>query len=457
MIRMKRYILLCIAAWCMVSCNETFPGMIADVQDKDVNSDEVTKDRIPILFSLNEPVYSIETRGMGVLDDSEEGKEKSCQGVYHIFSYLTDNAYYNGPVDYTATPMQDGDGARSPYCLLYDEHAKLTRNTVKYDEEEGVPGGYYPDFYYLEWATPGLTKYYNLSNQNYKYNFFLAYYDDARGINGTTGPSLIRETDRVYADILIDGTQDVISSVANSDERQGKLQGNYYKPLLAEWNDLVYSTYAGHRGIHPQFRVKHELVQLCFKVRGGDQKSENVTLKDILLLNPKTKARFTMAADDTKTVGLDFPDEWNKEQGEWHLPEQIEGSDLRTDIRTLEDGKYRMKFTHIDDEENFTPVGTAFLAAPSETYRIGFVCEDDLGDDDPETSRLFRPVYTISFKDGKFKAGNKYTIRITIYGTNEIKLDFNDPGWLSGPDNGINIDNDHPDDTGSGDYIIIEN
>lgn len=452
---MKKYILFTTLACVLVSCDETFPGIMVDVPDKDISSDEVTKDKVPILFSLNEPVYSIETRGVGVLDDSEEGKDKCCLGTYHIFSYLTKNRYYDGSIDYTAEPMKDGNGEHNPYCLLYDEKAKLTRNTVKYDEEDGVLGGLYPDFYYLEWAESGLTKYYNLSNQNYKYNFFLAYYDDARGINNSTHPVFVRERNKVYTDIRIDGTQDVISSVANSDKRQGNLRGDYYKQLLSEWTDLVYSTYAGHRGIHPQFEAKHELVQLCFKVRGGDQKSENVTLKDIMLLNPKTKARFTMAADDTETVGLEFPEEWNQEKGIWHLPEQIEGEKLRTDICTLDESKYRMVFTYVGDEENFRPVGTALLAAPSEKYRIQFKCVDDLGDDDPSNDRTFTPIYNISFKDGMFRAGNKYTIRITIYGTNEIKLDFMAPGWESNEDKTVDIDPDNPE--GEDDNYIVDN
>ena len=77
------------------------------------------------------------------------------------------------------------------------------------------------------------------------------------------------------------------------------------KSLLSDRNEYIYSTIFGHRGIHPVFDMRHELVRFKFIIHGGDEAASNITLNDIYM-ESKYKALFTVASENELELGLNF-------------------------------------------------------------------------------------------------------------------------------------------------------
>lgn len=445
---MKKYMYPAVIGLCMTACSETFPGIEAEVVEKDYNSSEITSDRLPILVSYTDPNYVILTRGSGPFENYIEDQDHWRNAEFHVFAYKVPN-----DIDpkYDFSRGNDGqnrigeqNNENLDYCLLYNRIAKLKSVAQSESPED--------DYVALDWKDKERF-FYNSDHQDYKYNFYLAHVDDALQGNWIT------TSDRVYGNLRLDGTQDVITSVARPGEKKKEsLKGEQYKALLENWDNLIYSTYAAHRGIQPQFDVRHNLVRLSFSVLLGDPKANGVVLKDIALLRPRTRAQLTVAALDVTQVGLVALENERDDLSAWHLQEA-------KDIRESEDyvirGDTLLKPLQLqwDGDENTVQqeqkVGTSFLAIPGESYTIQLTCVQEIEDKDgnPKTV-LTRPTYEIRLKgeNNVFAAGQEYKISVKVYGIQDIELFLGANGWVNAEE--VPID---PDDlNGNNTYDIVD-
>ena len=428
---MRRYMYSLVAGLCLAACSETFPGVEGEVpEEKDFNSSEVTNDRIPILLSYNDPNYLILTRGSGPFEDFASDREHWLGAEFSVFAYKLPNSV-DGSCDFSnSTDYQKNDSEEK--CLLFDKKVKL-----KTASESALSGD---DYLSLEWTDKG-QYFFNGNRQDYKYGFFLAYCDDAIG-----GDDWKNSPDCVYADVTIDGTQDIITAVAKpSESKMEELKGEKYKDLLANWDDLVFSTFAAHRGLQPQFDVKHELVRLEFSVVPGDPKATGVKLKDIKLIKPKTRARLIAAAEDASRVGVDLSST-NADESDWHLHDKEEENAEPPYLKPIELNYIGGQEDR--DKQTEIPVGTSFLAFPDNSYQIRLDCEQVKTDKDgnpildeegnPNVYHTY-PTYIIQLSSREnFKAGHKYAIRITVYGIQRIEMSMGSSKWQPG------TDDDHP-------------
>lgn len=444
---MRRYMYSLVAGLCMAACSETFPGVEGEVpEEKDFNSSEVTNDRIPILLSYNDPNYLILTRGSGPFEDFASDREHWLGAEFAVFAYKLPNSV-DASCDFSKRKdYQENNGENN--CLLFDRKVKL-----KTASESALSGD---DYLSLEWADKG-QYFFNGDRQDYKYGFFLAYCDDAiGGDNWKTSPEC------VYADVTIDGTQDIITAVAKpSESKMEELKGEKYKDLLANWDDLVFSTFAAHRGLQPQFDVKHELVRLEFSVVPGDPKATGVKLKDIKLIKPKTKARLIVAAQDASRVGVDLSSA-NADGNNWQLhdkeEENAEPPYLKPIVLNYVGGQEDR------DKQTEIPVGSSFLAFPDKSYQIQLVCEQVRTDkegnpilDEEGNPKVYhtKPTYVIQMSSGEqFKAGHKYAIRITVYGIQRIEMSMGSSKWQPGTDDDSPIVVDPDDLEANEDYDV---
>ena len=446
---MRRYMYSLVAGLCLAACSETFPGVEGEVpEEKDFNSSEVTNDRIPILLSYNDPNYLILTRGSGPFEDFASDREHWLGAEFSVFAYKLPNSvdasydFSSGKdyQDYLENPSSISEKDKDA-CLLFDKKVKL-----KTASESSLSGD---DYLSLEWTDKG-QYFFNGDRQDYKYGFFLTYCDDAIG-----GNNWKTSLECVYADVTIDGTQDILTAVAKpSESKMEELKGEKYKDLLANWDDLVFSTFAAHRGLQPQFKVKHETVRLAFSIKAGDERANRVTLKDVRLIRPVKTARLVAAAADENRVGVDLS---NLTQGDydemWHLHDR---EDIGTEPPFLK--PIVMEYDEkLGKNQVETPVGTSFLAFPANSYEIELECENRLeGDNGEDIIKVTHPKYIISLKSGEeFVAGSKYSICITVYGVQRIEMSMGTSGWVEAATGPIEID---PDASGDeGEYDIVDN
>ncbi len=436
---------------CIAACSETFPGIEAEVVEKDYNSSEITGDRLPILVSYTDPNYVILTRGSGPFENYIEDQDHWKSAEFHVFAYKVSNDV-DPKCDFSrGSDGQDRIGEQKEnedlnYCLLFDRIAKL-KSVPQSDSHED-------DYVALTWKDDGRF-FYNSDHQDYKYNFYLVHVDDA--LQG----DWITTSDRVYGDLRLDGTQDVITSVARpSEKKKESLKGEQYKSLLENWDNLIYSTYAAHRGIQPQFDVRHNLVRLSFSVLLGDPKADGVILKDIALLRPRTRAQLTVAALDVTQVGLVALENERDDLSAWHLQEA-------KNIRESEDyvirGDTLLKPLQLqwDGDENTVQqeqkVGTSFLAIPDVSYTIQLTCIQEIEDRNGNPKAvLTRPTYEIRLKgeNNAFAAGQEYKICVKVYGIQDIELFLGANGWNHNENDDVLIDPDQL--NGNNTYDIVE-
>ncbi|MCM1108663.1 MAG: hypothetical protein NC388_06360 [Clostridium sp.] len=438
--------LCCLAS----SCSESFPGLNAPQGSggKDVGSNEVVSDRIPILYSFNDPAYSILTRSTGAFGSVQEDRDHWKQARFRTFAWRTPN---EANPDMTNLLIKDYDeNKENPGVnwLLYGNEVILEGDWGKTWEEDDIT------YVNMKWA--GKTPYYSTEHQDYKYNFSLCYYDDdTEDWNGNriNWNNANRTTTSLSANITIDGTNDIMTAVARpSRKKMESLEGQEYKPLLSRWSELIYSTYAGHRGVHPQFKMKHELVQLVFEVTPGDKKADGMVLEKVELVNPKTRAILTVADADTTKIGLTVADNQPKDIT-WSLPGK-EDKD--------ENGHYSVYANNILNEvmafdqtldkyhQKSTRLGTSFLVLPDVSYDVRLTCRENRYNEDGTvgvyTTTPYYRVRLAADYSQKFEAGHVYTIGIMVYGLQDIEMSMGAPQWIdgNGGDGDLNVDPDNP-------------
>ena len=434
--------LLAIGLTIAAGCSKSYPGVEYDEDDGSMIGSQETFDSVPILLTFNAPELNFTTRGLGPIDQGYPRWAKE-QVRFYVFAFQAPNfAQPNASrIDYRVTYAQD------PNMCLVDStgvneygHGKAVKLSSTGDNDV-LDGS-------LFWT--GDQVYYNNEHQDYKYHFFAYNLDDARLL---TKPAK-RTKDSITFELEVDGTQDLIYSVARpayTEEELENMSGEDFKTLFKDgkFEHYVYSTMLGHRNIHPNFRMKHSMVRFNFNMKKGDNAAENIYIEDIILYATH-QGHFTVAHKDTTRLGFIAMGDTVP----YHLPERIEtgnGDGSYSFTPTLGDeaagfvNQYSFRLT---DEERM-PVGTDILLPPQLDYKLQLKCKqvERLPDGSDGREFLFSPVYTLSSptkdKGETFKPGCLYTVNITVYGLQEITLQASGMHWEAYKDT-IIIDDEMP-------------
>lgn len=442
----------------LVGCSKSYPGVKYDEHYGEMIGSQETFDSIPILLTFSTPQLNFVSRALGPVDDALSSAEwLSEHAKFYCFAYQAENHAWQGQTDFSQTSIDD------PHHCLVDgyykqdeygaaekpEHGKELKLYLGYSgSEAGLDGSF-------DWAQINgrdAMAYYSLEHQEYKYNFYTYYYDDAKQV----GP-VHRDKDSIWFDLEFDGRHDLITGVARpaySESEKSHLEGEYNKELLADFvsrkANYVYSSKLGHRGIHPNFRVQHSMVRFTFNVNKAAEAAENVTVKDISIVAPY-KGRFVVAHKDTTKLGLRPALYTEANIDTFHLPERVflEDSDIpeayayRTNPRDnhtgLTYGKYNTK--EYGMKEPF-PVGADLLLPPMTVYPLTIICERPIKKMLPngtitEVITEYKGRYDLALnerKDKLFEPGKSYAVNISIYGLESIALGVSGFKWGYGGD-----------------------
>ena len=501
---MNKYQILLIVSPCLllISCRESYPS-IADPNANDVDEvvpSESEADLTPIMPTLSSPQFSFVTRaeggGTGPFESWKEDHEHWLSADFHVFAYQTTNSY-GGQVDMRLPENKDNNdsidgqigkkGASSTkLCLLYDRIMRVSdpqQGTIRFLKDTLING-------YNRGVESDTTQtfYYRINGNTKKFNFFTFYADDA--VQKEEGKFFKHFKDTITCRIKINGRQDIMHSFAyhkrQDYERQvedltGLLSKDQMNVLTApdSYNQMLYSTVTGHRGINPIFRIRHLLSKFTVNVLGkkntsGDASSNpsmdfrNIVISEIRFRTHSTGTMYVARDDWSRPVGSgkESGDEYERQvnAGEIIKWDSISNHLLATVLnnRRSIDGIEDPVYQHIPGyrtdslfhvlSTDPTPSIKPILLPPVDSFYIelkGYFLNYLNGKNglvlNPERPIIgydFESKIKLSVAPYRFEPGKAYTINIYVYGLQHINIEalFGQP-WIQ-VEKPIEIDED---------------
>lgn len=438
----------------LAACNDSYPTIISN--DGSYIGNGETYSRTPIMLFVNEQNYfSITaTRGTGVFAEDKVGKYENS--VFYVFAFR-DGGDLQGALSYETdlrrTVFSGRQGFYDVYrsdCLLDGPGYLLGMPTLLGKAHNGT----------LEMQTDS-NFYYSARYQDVGYNFFVYHLDSCEVVES----NVHRQEDRIYYDITIDGSQDIMAGFAPKLTREvleDKMSDGHLAISSVDQEKILnignYSTFAAHRGVNPVVQMNHLLTQMQFFAYPGDESADSIRIKGIKV-ESKYKGAMTVASRNTDDIGLSFYDDRK-------FIELRDSSDGKHQCPPLKEDGYVVHWNKENGDEQWQQrdslrIGGCLMLAPDSLYTLVLTYEQtiDKGSGGMEVKTLeshyrLHADKTSFYYDqatGKyiFKPGYVYTIKIVVYGLQDIEVSVGFTPWQNGGD--VNLDPD--DDTGGGEHI----
>lgn len=446
-VRQVLWVGLCMLLLCGCS-RGTYVGELPEDDDAPLT------ENIPIVLGFGVSSFDILTRGSGAVE-SGTNLEFWKNAKFYVYTFNK-----NVETDLSVRWSE----ANEDICLLdanrlsedggqSSSHGKEVR--VKVDNSNLMP--FFPDD-----KTGSQDIYYNMKHTDWPYNFFAYYLDDL----DLTQLQCVREKNRIYYDVELDGRRDFMSSVANPKLQEDKYANNPYKQKIM---DRAYSAYSASHGLNPVFSFQHHLVRLRFVIcrpeEGGSVPSinESLVVKKVSVKS-KVRGRFTVAVNDIdaddagKThVGLSFNrEDYASEEAYANSEDYLyllkkNGEEIGSDgwCRVIDCKKYselsaedKKKPSFLGKEDENDNSGASLLLAPATTYSARIFLDEDKSSD---PGHGFVDVDLEPGGGAGFVAGGAYVIYLTINSLSDIKPNVEIGEWTPGGETILDPDGEFED------------
>ena len=446
-VRQVLWVGLCMLLLCGCS-RGTYVGELPEDDDAPLT------ENIPIVLGFGVSSFDILTRGSGAVE-SGTNLEFWKNAKFYVYAFNK-----NVETDLSVRWSE----ANEDICLLdanrlsedggqSSSHGKEVR--VKVDNSNLMP--FFPDD-----KTGSQDIYYNMKHTDWPYNFFAYYLDDL----DLTQLQCVREKNRIYYDVELDGRRDFMSSVANPKLQEDKYANNPYKQKIM---DRAYSAYSASHGLNPVFSFQHHLVRLRFVIcrpeEGGSVPSinESLVVKKVSVKS-KVRGRFTVAVNDIdaddagKThVGLSFNrEDYASEEAYANSEDYLyllkkNGEEIGSDgwCRVIDCKKYselsaedKKKPSFLGKEDENDNSGASLLLAPATTYSARIFLDEDKSSD---PGHGFVDVDVEPGGGAGFVAGGAYVIYLTINSLSDIKPNVEIGEWTPGGETILDPDGEFED------------
>lgn len=433
-VRQVLWVGLCMLLLCGCS-RGTYVGELPEDDDAPLT------ENIPIVLGFGVSSFDILTRGSGAVE-SGTNLEFWKNAKFYVYAFNK-----NVETDLSVRWSE----ANEDICLLdanrlsedggqSSSHGKEVR--VKVDNSNLMP--FFPDD-----KTGSQDIYYNMKHTDWPYNFFAYYLDDL----DLTQLQCVREKNRIYYDVELDGRRDFMSSVANPKLQEDKYANNPYKQKIM---DRAYSAYSASHGLNPVFSFQHHLVRLRFVIcrpeEGGSVPSinESLVVKKVSVKS-KVRGRFTVAVNDIDAddagkphVGLSFNrEDYASEEAYANSEDYLyllkkNGEEIGSDgwCRVIDCKKYselsaedKKKPSFLGKEDENDNSGASLLLAPATTYSARIFLDEDKSSD---PGHGFVDVDLEPGGGVGFVAGGAYVIYLTINSLSDIKPNVEIGKWTPG-------------------------
>lgn len=446
-VRQVLWVGLCMLLLCGCS-RGTYVGELPEDDDAPLT------ENIPIVLGFGVSSFDILTRGSGAVE-SGTNLEFWKNAKFYVYAFNK-----NVETDLSVRWSE----ANEDICLLdanrlsedggqSSSHGKEVR--VKVDNSNLMP--FFPDD-----KTGSQDIYYNMKHTDWPYNFFAYYLDDL----DLTQLQCVREKNRIYYDVELDGRRDFMSSVANPKLQEDKYANNPYKQKIM---DRAYSAYSASHGLNPVFSFQHHLVRLRFVIcrpeEGGSVPSinESLVVKKVSVKS-KVRGRFTVAANDIDAddagkphVGLSFNrEDYASEEAYANSEDYLyllkkNGEEIGSDgwCRVIDCKKYselsaedKKKPSFLGKEDENDNSGASLLLAPATTYSARIFLDED------KSSALGTKYVDVDLEpsgETGFVAGGAYVIYLTINSLSSVDANVEAGEWTNGGDIHISPDDEYKD------------
>lgn len=446
-VRQVLWVGLCMLLLCGCS-RGTYVGELPEDDDAPLT------ENIPIVLGFGVSSFDILTRGSGAVE-SGTNLEFWKNAKFYVYAFNK-----NVETDLSVRWSE----ANEDICLLdanrlsedggqSSSHGKEVR--VKVDNSNLMP--FFPDD-----KTGSQDIYYNMKHTDWSYNFFAYYLDDL----DLTQLQCVREKNRIYYDVELDGRRDFMSSVANPKLQEDKYANNPYKQKIM---DRAYSAYSASHGLNPVFSFQHHLVRLRFVIcrpeEGGSVPSinESLVVKKVSVKS-KVRGRFTVAVNDIDAddagkphVGLSFNrEDYASEEAYANSEDYLcllkkNGEEIGSDgwCRVIDCKKYselsaedKKKPSFLGKEDENDNSGASLLLAPATTYSARIFLDEDKSSD---PGHGFVDVDLEPGGGAGFVAGGAYVIYLTINSLSDIKPNVEIGEWTPGGETILDPDGEFED------------
>lgn len=383
--------------------------LLSSCADRSYPGEEVLTQKVEVTPESTYPV--IISVGNSILDESTPevaARASSFKSPIYVYSFKKDL-----DTDFRITTAEDRevcliDGSTAPVPTLQGKKAYV-------GTEEP----------YLVWSEEPLTMYYLDSNQPYD---VYGYYLDGMEL---TDEAVSRTQEGIRLKVNINGRQDLMSSKAVVTDEQLK-QANIPADDWALMREQCFSGYTAASNIQPVLEFKHHLTKLVFRLYPAVQNAWKTTINAITV-RARTEGYFTVAHSTVGNMGVDFSEA--EAYGKLPLTE-ADGTTLLTDTyRPVQEG---VDYSLPVYERPSVQVGDCLMVPPGE---ITYECEVQMTQLlDDGTLHSFKNTLHVTNGQAGFQAGNQYTVKLAIYGLQEIGIDVSVSPWIDGGD--VSIDPD---------------
>ena len=446
-VRQVLWVGLCMLLLCGCS-RGTYVGELPEDDDAPLT------ENIPIVLGFGVSSFDILTRGSGAVE-SGTNLEFWKNAKFYVYAFNK-----NVETDLSVRWSE----ANEDICLLdanrlsedggqSSSHGKEVR--VKVDNSNLMP--FFPDD-----KTGSQDIYYNMKHTDWPYNFFAYYLDDL----DLTQLQCVREKNRIYYDVELDGRRDFMSSVANPKLQEDKYANNPYKQKIM---DRAYSAYSASHGLNPVFSFQHHLVRLRFVICRPEEEGSVPSINESLVVKKvsvksKVRGRFTVAVNDIDAddagkphVGLSFNrEDYASEEAYANSEDYLyllkkNGEEIGSDgwCRVIDCKKYselsaedKKKPSFLGKEDENDNSGASLLLAPATTYSARIFLDEDKSSD---PGHGFVDVDLEPGGGAGFVAGGAYVIYLTINSLSDIKPNVEIGEWTPGGETILDPDGEFED------------
>ena len=403
-------------------CGKLYTGeelSIVTPDDPDNPDGTLHGEEVPILLAFTDPNYSILTRGQGAFEaGTDKGLQNWDNARFYVYAFRSDNpqgmSFATTRQENKEMCLVDGSTQDTPDL----QHGRLARLT----ERDGGA--------FFTWVDQSEQLYYSSLAQINPFNFFAYYIDDAVVTN------FRRSTDDIRFDLEIDGTQDILGAVARPTEKQlSNIAAIEDEDERENVRKYLYSTYTAHRNFHPVLAMKHYMARLKFEAYPGSDE-ESIYVQSVKIRCPYS-GEFIAAAKDTTQIGLTFPA--GRGMRELVLRDTT-GLPLPADSFLIAATPDDLQHDYVYDRNPVRLGGGSLLLPPEDEYHLIMELKQHFNDGRPDAT--YTAEYNICMTGG-FKAGTIYTVRIAVFGVEDIQIKVVVTAWKDGgyvdvePDDGF--------------------
>lgn len=331
------------------------------------------------------------------------------------------------------------------YALSKTDRTNMIMENKK---AEVAPGGT------VTWAD-GADIYFPVDNT--PFDFFAYHVDDAVDNNAEVAVASIQKdnSNDIYLDVTINGAQDLMTAKANlTEDQKTQLKGTRTNEEAEVEYAKAFSAYTARRSVQPILSFKHVLTRFVFNVVPGVVNANEVSI-DSLGIYSKSQGRLyfamnkatedSLAVVDADMGGFLYLKQRNIASGvmeDWAIDTYKPAAFIQDDNVAQTSTRVGESLIVMPQDENYMTnmmeqlSGLNITPTPQEgDYVLDIRLSQEING-----ARKFFSYQTPIGIEGGFKAGNSYTVNLTVYGLQKVDITTQLTGWADGGN--INVDQD---------------